>query len=111
MAFSQNRFIFPAFIQQVNLKVLQMADKKTKKILIVFTGGTFSMKIDQKSGGVSPYFSGNELIQMIPEAFKLAEIETYDFGKYPGPHVTPELMLQLSKKIREFLSTGKYDGV
>ena len=88
-----------------------MAERKSKNILIVFTGGTFSMKIDTKSGGASPYFSGNELMQMIPEAFKLAEIETYDFGKYPGPHVTPELMLQLSKKIREFLSTGKYDGV
>jgi L-asparaginase len=50
-------------------------------------------------------------MKMIPEAFKLAAIETFDFGKYPGPHVTPELMLQLSKKIREFLSAKKYDGV
>lgn len=82
-----------------------------KKILIVFTGGTFSMKIDDETGGAVPHFSGNELIQMIPKAIQLAEIATYDFGKYPGPHVTPDLMLQLSKKIKEFLSTGKYDGV
>jgi L-asparaginase len=82
-----------------------------KRILIVFTGGTFSMKIDDEIGGAVPHFSGNELIQMIPDASQLAEIETYDFGKYPGPHVTPELMLQLSKKIKEFLSTGKFDGV
>ncbi|HSL90532.1 MAG TPA: asparaginase [Ignavibacteriaceae bacterium] len=82
-----------------------------KKILIVFTGGTFSMKIDDKTGGAVPHFSGNQLMEMIPGALQLAEIETFDFGKYPGPHVTPELMLQLSKKIKEFLSTGKYDGV
>lgn len=82
-----------------------------KKILIVFTGGTFSMKIDDETGGAVPHFSGNELIQMIPDATQLAEIESFDFGKYPGPHVTPELMLQLSKKIKEILSTGKYDGV
>jgi L-asparaginase len=82
-----------------------------KRILIVFTGGTFSMKIDDETGGAVPHFSGNELMEMIPDAFQLAEIETYDFGKYPGPHVTPELMLQLSKKIKEFLSTGKFDGV
>ncbi len=69
-----------------------------KRILIVFTGGTFSMKIDDKTGGAVPHFSGKELMQMIPDAFRLAEIETYDFGKYPGPHVTPELMLKLSKK-------------
>jgi L-asparaginase len=88
-----------------------MTKTKTKTILIVFTGGTFSMKIDEKTGGAVPYFSGNELMRMIPDAFKLAEIETYDFGKYPGPHVTPEIMLQLSKKIKEFLSTNKYDGI
>ena len=82
-----------------------------KQILIVFTGGTFSMKIDDKTGGAVPHFSGNELMQMIPDAFKLAKIETYDFGKYPGPHVTPELMLKLSKKIRELLSKKSYDGV
>lgn len=82
-----------------------------KRILIVFTGGTFSMKIDDETGGAVPHFSGNELMQMIPDAFNLAEIETFDFGKYPGPHVTPELMLRLSKKIKEFLSTGNYDGV
>lgn len=82
-----------------------------KRILIVFTGGTFSMKIDDKTGGAVPHFSGNELIRMIPDATLLAEIETYDFGKYPGPHVTPELMFQLSKKIKEFLSTGEYNGV
>ena len=82
-----------------------------KKILIVFTGGTFSMKIDDKTGGAVPHFSGKELMQMIPDAFRLAEIETYDFGKYPGPHVTPELMLKLSKKIRKLLSNKRYDGV
>lgn len=82
-----------------------------KRILIVFTGGTFSMKIDDETGGAVPHFSGNELLQMIPDASQIAEIETYDFGKYPGPHVAPELMLQLSKKIRKFLSDNRYDGV
>jgi L-asparaginase len=82
-----------------------------KRILVVFTGGTFSMKIDEETGGAIPYFSGNELMQMIPEAYNFAEIETFDFGKYPGPHVTPELMHQLSIKIKDFLSTGRYDGI
>jgi len=81
------------------------------KILIVFTGGTFSMMIDESTGGAVPYYSGSELLEKIPEARKLADIECYDFGKYPGPHMTPELMLQLSKKIKEFLNTGKYRGI
>lgn len=82
-----------------------------KKILVVFTGGTFSMMIDQTTGGAIPRYSGSELLDMIPQAKELAEIEYYDFGKYPGPHVTPQLMLQLSKKIKQLLSEKHYDGV
>jgi L-asparaginase len=82
-----------------------------KNILIVFTGGTFSMKIDETTGGAVPHFSGNDLLQMMPEIKSLANISIFDFGKYPGPHMTPELMLTLSKKIRSFLNTGNLDGI
>jgi L-asparaginase len=82
-----------------------------EKILIVFTGGTFSMMIDEKTGGAIPYFSGEQLLEKIPQARELAEIDCYDFGKYPGPHMTPELMLDLSNKIREFLKENKYKGI
>lgn len=82
-----------------------------KKILVVFTGGTFSMMIDESTGGAVPRFSGSELLDMIPEVKSLAYIDYYDFGKYPGPHITPQLMLQLSKKIKEFLSKNIYDGI
>ena len=82
-----------------------------KKILIVFTGGTFSMMIDKETGGAIPRFSGEELMNMIPSAKSLAEIHCFDFGKYPGPHVTPELMLDLSQKISAQLAANNYDGV
>jgi L-asparaginase len=82
-----------------------------EKILIVFTGGTFSMMIDESTGGAVPHYSGSELIEKIPEARNLAEIECYDFGKYPGPHITPDLMFQLSKKIKEFVEKGNYRGI
>lgn len=84
---------------------------KMKKILIVFTGGTFSMIMDDESGGVAPRFSGEELLKMIPGAKELAEISCYDFGKYPGPHMTPEIMLELSKRIKEKLNQKKYSGI
>lgn len=82
-----------------------------KKILVVFTGGTFSMMIDQSTGGAIPRYSGSELLDMIPQAKELAEIEYFDFGKYPGPHVTPKLMLELSKRIKQLIAEKKYDGV
>ena len=87
-----------------------MSEKKN--ILIVFTGGTFSMKIDKnKSGGVVPRYSGEELLKKIPDAKKLANISFYDFGKYPGPHVTPDIMMELSKQLKRKLAEKKYDGI
>lgn len=82
-----------------------------KNILVVFTGGTFSMVIDEKTGGAVPKFSGEELLKKIPEAKKLANLTCYDFGKYPGPHMTPQLMFKLSKTIKKLISSKKYDGV
>ncbi len=82
-----------------------------KNILIVFTGGTFSMKIDEKTGGAVPFFHGEELIEMIPEVNNLADISIYNFGNYPGPHMTPELMLELSKVIQNYISQDNIDGV
>ena len=82
-----------------------------KNILIVFTGGTFSMKIDENNGGAVPHFHGDELLNMIPEANDLANISMFEFGMYPGPHMTPELMLQLSQRINEFITDEKIDGI
>lgn len=82
-----------------------------KNILVIFTGGTFSMKIDEETGGAVPHFSGNDLIELMPDVKELANISIYDFGKYPGPHMTPELMLTLSNKIKEFLASNNYDGI
>ncbi|MBT8377722.1 MAG: asparaginase [Ignavibacteria bacterium] len=85
--------------------------KKLKNILIVFTGGTFSMKIDKRTGGVVPKYSGEQLVNKIPEVKKIAKINCYDFGRYPGPHMTPKIMIDLSKQIKRRLEEKKYDGI
>ena len=82
-----------------------------KNILIVFTGGTFSMMIDPETGGAIPRYSGDELIGKIPAAKRLAKIDCFDFGQYPGPHMTPGLMLDLSKAIKDKIHKNNYDGV
>ena len=85
---------------------------KMKNILIVFTGGTFSMSIDnKKSGGAVPRYSGKELLKKIPQVQKLAKVSFYDFGKYPGPHVTPDIMMNLSKQLKKKISEKQYDGI
>ena len=59
------------------------------------------MMIDEETGGAIPRYPEMSLLGKIPEAKNLAEIACYDFGKYPGPHMTPELMFYLSQKIKE----------
>ncbi|MCP5061503.1 MAG: asparaginase [Ignavibacteriae bacterium] len=82
-----------------------------KNILVVFTGGTFSMKIDEKTGGAIPFFHGEELIEMIPEAGQMANISIYNFGNFPGPHMTPEKMLELSKIVNKNILSDDVDGI
>ena len=82
-----------------------------KNITVVFCGGTFSMIIDKKTGGAVPHYHGEELLEMIPEAKELAKISMYEFGMFPGPHMTPERMLELSLKIKEIINKDDVDGV
>ncbi len=81
------------------------------KIALIFTGGTISMRIDETTGGAVPYLSGNELISLIPSIQELAEIEIYDFGKYPGPHMTLDLMMQLKNVVKSYLDRADIKGV
>ncbi|MFC2133991.1 asparaginase [Bacteroidota bacterium] len=82
-----------------------------KNILVIFAGGTFSMKIDDKTGGAVPHYHGDELLQMIPEAKGLANISLYEFGLYPGPHMVPGLMMDLSKIVKDFIKKKDLDGI
>ncbi len=69
------------------------------------------MKIDKKTGGAVPHFHGDQLLNKIPDANDLANISMYEYGMYPGPHMTPELMLDLSGKINEFIKKDDIDGI
>src|SRR5690606_17555146 len=82
-----------------------------KKILVIFNSGTFSMMIDEETGAAVPRYSGEELLEKIPQAKEIAEVTCCDFGKYPGPHMTPELMLRLSKEIINQTMKDDYAGI
>ncbi|MBS3073344.1 Glu-tRNA(Gln) amidotransferase subunit GatD [Candidatus Pacearchaeota archaeon] len=47
-----------------------------KKIIVLHTGGTIASKLDYQSGGVVAKFSAEDLIEMVPEIAKIANIET-----------------------------------
>jgi len=82
-----------------------------KKVAIIFTGGTISMKIDDRLKAVIPALSDKEILEKVSGIEKIAETESYHYGSLPGPHITPEIMFDISLKIKEFIDRDDIDGV
>lgn len=60
-----------------------------KKVAIVFTGGTISMTVDDKVGAAIPTLSGEQILSMVTNIDKVADVEVFNFDEIPGPHITP----------------------
>lgn len=82
-----------------------------KKVAVVFNGGTITMKVDPKLKAAIPTLSGEEIMSMVTGIEDYTEIETYTFSSLPSPHVTPELMMDLSKYIKKLLDREDIVGV
>lgn len=82
-----------------------------KKIAIVFNGGTISMKVDPRIKAAVPSLTGEEIMSMVTGIESFAEIESYTYSSLPGPHMTPEIMLDLSKYVQKLLSREDISGV
>jgi L-asparaginase len=80
------------------------------RIAIVFTGGTISMQRDTR-GGVVPALSPDEILQLMPDVHDIADLEITEFGRYPGPHITPELMLDLSHIVQSLAAQPAVHGI
>jgi L-asparaginase len=82
-----------------------------KQIAIFFTGGTISMKYDPAIGAAVPALSGSEILANVPGLPDIADVEIIDFGRLPGPHMVPRVMMDLSLQVRETLARTDIDGV
>ncbi|WP_349305914.1 asparaginase [Clostridium swellfunianum] len=81
-----------------------------KKVAVIFNGGTISMKVDPRIHAAVPTLTGEEIMSMVTGIEKFAQIESYTFSNLPGPHMTPETMLELSKYIQKFLDREDITG-
>src|SRR5690349_17274470 len=80
-------------------------------IVLLFTGGTISMRHDPTSGGAVPSLSGRDILALAPAIERIADIEIVDFGAHPGPHMTTERMWALRNAIAEQLNRRGVDGI
>jgi L-asparaginase len=80
-------------------------------IVLLFTGGTISMRHDPASGGAVPTLRGRDILALTPGVEQLAQLEIDDWGAYPGPHMTVERMWALRGRIVEHLARPEVDGI
>lgn len=82
-----------------------------KKVAVIFNGGTITMKVDPRIKAAVPTLTGDEIMAMVTHIEQYAQVESYTFSNLPGPHMTPETMLELSKYIMNILSREDIEGV
>ncbi len=82
-----------------------------KKIAIIFTGGTISMKFDHKISAAIPALSSEEIISSVTDIEDFCDIEIINFGSLPGPHVTPDIMMEISIITKKMLKRDDINGV
>ncbi len=82
-----------------------------KRIAVIFTGGTISMKVDERLAAAIPALSSEEIMSMVTNIDKVADIEIITFGSYPGPHMTPDLIWALNQLVKDTLCRSEIDGV
>jgi L-asparaginase len=81
------------------------------RIAVVFTGGTISMRMDDAFGGVIPALSAEDILALTPSVHNIAVLEPIEFGRYPGPHVTPRDMWKLSRLVQSLVEQPSLEGV
>jgi L-asparaginase len=80
-------------------------------IVLVFTGGTISMRHDPVAGGAVPALAGRDILQLVPQLNEIADLEVDDFGAFPGPHMTADRMWELRNRLASHLARRDVGGV
>jgi L-asparaginase len=80
-------------------------------IVLLFVGGTISMKHDDALGGAVPALSGEEIVEATRGLREVAALELKQWGRFPGPHMTVERMWSLRTRLVEHLARPEVDGV
>lgn len=81
----------------------------SKKILVLNTGGTIAMSVDD-SEGVKP-LDDQAVGKILPFLTRYADVTMKNVLHLPSPHMTPELMNFLRQQIEAELAHDSYDGV
>ncbi|WP_202080038.1 asparaginase [Caldalkalibacillus salinus] len=80
-----------------------------KNIVIIHTGGTIAMSEDQ-TGAVRPN-EANPLDTTLSILQPYAHITVDDYTNIPSPHMTPQIMFKLAKRVEQYVNDSQVDGI
>ena len=80
-------------------------------IVILFTGGTIAMRNDSSARGNTLALTGSDIVKATTGIDSTSEVETEDWGHFPGPHMTIARMWALRSRIAEHLAREEVRGV
>lgn len=80
-----------------------------KKVLVINTGGTIAMSVDDTEG-VKP-LDDRAVNRILPYLDQIADVTMMNYVNLPSPHITPPIMNQLRLLIEAELSKTPYDGI
>lgn len=69
------------------------------------------MTVDPRIKAAVPTLTGEEIMSMVTHIEQYADVESYTFSNLPGPHMTPDTMLELSEYIKNILNREDIEGV
>jgi L-asparaginase len=80
-------------------------------IVVIFTGGTISMRHDPAEGGAVPALTGRDIMALAPGLERIADLEVEEFGQFPGPHMGPTRLWALRARVAAHLAREDVDGI
>jgi len=81
------------------------------KVAIVVTGGTILSEYDPVTHQIRPVKTGEQLLSELPVLKNQYDIELIEFSNMPGPHLSPQIGLELAEKLEETLSRTDISGI
>lgn len=81
------------------------------KVAIIFTGGTISMTVDDTIGAAIPSLNGQDIISMVTNIDKIADIEIIEYSEVPGPHVNFDMLFEIKNHILSLAQREDIAGI
>ncbi len=74
------------------------------KVVLIFTGGTIGMKVDNNLHGAIPSLSPNEIVSALSGIDEFDNLIIHEFSRKPSPSITPKNMMELGNIINDYLN-------